>query len=199
VRTETNYGGWDAFYLLGWLSSGSPTAILRSLQRELLEHGEARLVQARFVGEVSRYDMAIRGAECDPLEEGSLQPLGPLVDQVAAAAQERLTGLGLWRGDMEGVVAGLAAEAREGLAGGYLVRLRCTSDPYSLYLATTRDGERQVVVGMTTRLPRFLGGEAADRASMGKRLNSRSLGYATPPTPREGAVHPWLDFPVEEF
>lgn len=198
VQSGDTVGGWDAFYILGWLGSGSPVSILEALPKELASHADAKNVQRRFVDEVERYSDAIRGAECDATD---MQPIEPLVDQMASAATERMNRLGLWRGDMAEVMQGLVDEAHETLAGGFLVRVECEFDPHRLWIATReqQDGH-QSVVGLTTLLPRMLGGEPPRRDDIADRLAGRSLGLASVQrTINEGAVHEWLPFPVEEF
>lgn len=197
VKVEDTVGGWDAFYILGWLGGGSPMSILEALPNELSLHADPRFVQRRFVTEVERYAVPIRGAECDA---GDLQPIDPLIDQVAQVANERMVRLGLWQGDMSGVMQGLADEAHETLGGGFLVRLDCSHDPHQLWVATREVDGRHVVVGLTTLLPRFLGGAPPSREDVADRLVSHSLGLATSQAPVvAGDVDPWLPFPIEEF
>ncbi len=197
IRSGLSHGGWDAFFLLGWLGSGSPTSILEVLPRQLVRHASPKEVQLRFVHNVERYATLLRGAECNP---ATVQPLGPLVDQTSQVASQRLQSLGLTGTDMRQVVEGLTAEAKEGLKGGFLVQMTCQGDPYRLYLGTNTEGQRHQVVGMMSVLPRFLGGNAEDRANVPARLKSRSLGLAGTVVPIEtGTVHPWLPIRLEEF
>ena len=197
VESTEQLAGWDAFYLLVWLASGSPAAILEALPSELTDHADPRRVQRRFVDEVERYASTIRGAACTSV---SSQPIDPLVDQVAAVATERLRKLGLWQGGMQAVSEGLALEAHEGLGGGFLVRLDCERDPFRLYVATHERDGRYAVVGMTTLLPEIVGGEPPSREVVGERLRSRALGLSEASAPIvEGIVDPWLAFPVEEL
>jgi len=195
IRSGENYGGWDAFFLLGWLSDGSPTSILQSLRSELQSHADPAHVQGRLVQIVELYQAELRGAECDP--EGA-QELVPLVRTVAGVAQKRLTAFGLWGGDMADVVSGLTQEAEQGLNNGYIVRMRCQSDPYQVYVATAERGDRQVVVGMAIMLPEFLSGEGVNRDTRG-RDRSTSVGPRPSAPVVEGNVDPWLPIPVEEF
>ncbi len=197
VQGDETVGGWDAFYILGWLGAGSPLSILEALPNELARHSDPRLVQRRFVAEVERYAAPIRGAECDA---GDLQPIDPLIDQVADVAQQRMTKLGMWQGDMSGVMQGLVDEAHESLEGGFLVRADCKYDPYRLWVATRESGGRHDVVGLTTLLPHFIGGVPPSRDDVAERLKSRSLGLATSQgAVVSGDVDPWLPFPIEEF
>jgi hypothetical protein len=197
VTSEQMLGGWDAFYILSWLSDGSPVSILDGLSTQLRNHTDARLVQARFVEEVERYAQAIRGAECDAV--GSM-PLAPLIDRTAQRAANRLDSLGLWQGGLDRVVNGLTAEAHDDLDGGELVRLDCRYEPYRLYIASRSVDGRQAVVGMTTLWPPALGGDVPTREQVDKRLHSRSLGLDTASAPLiEGQIDPWLPFGVEEF
>ena len=153
--------------------------------------------RVRFVAEVESYAPAIRGAECDAAE---LQPIDPLIDQVTQVATERMTRLGMWQGDIGTVLQGLADEAHETLGGGFLVRLDCRYDPHRIWVATIEEGGQHNVVGLTTLLPRFIGGEPPARDDVADRLNSRSLGLASAQVPVvSGDVDPWLPFPVEEF
>jgi hypothetical protein len=196
IRSGENFGGWDAFFLLGWLSDGSPTSILQALPTELQNHADPAHVQGRLVQLIERYQPKLRGAECDP--EGA-QDLVPLVKTVAGVAEKRLTGFGLWGGDMDDVVRGLTEEAEQGLSNGYIVRMRCQSDPYQVYVATAERGNRQVVVGITLMLPEFLSGEGANRDARG-RERSTAVGVRKPSAPVvEGNVDPWLPIVVEEF
>ncbi|MEX1361976.1 MAG: hypothetical protein AB1Z98_02555 [Nannocystaceae bacterium] len=197
VEPAEQLAGWDAFYLLAWLGGGSPVSILEALPTELADHADPRRVQRRLVEEVERYSSAIRGAECEAV--GS-QPIDPLIDQVAAVAAQRLQRLGLWQNDMQTITAGLVEEAHEELSGGALVRMDCRRDPYRLYVATRERDGRYAVVGMTTLLPAFIDEELPGRDLVAERLRSRSLGLSTVAVPIiEGAVDPWLSFPIEEF
>lgn len=197
VAAADELAGWDSFYLLSWLGGGSPVAILEALPRELADHADPRRVQRRLVEEVERYASAIRGAECGAV---SSRPIDPMVDRVAAVAQERLRRFGLWQGEMQDITEGLVEEAHEGLNGGSLVRLDCKSDPYRLYAAVReRDGHFDVI-GLTTLLPTYIEVEPPSRDDVLERLHSRPLGLVTGTSPiAEGAVDSWLSFPVEEF
>jgi hypothetical protein len=197
VEAGETVGGWDAFYLLTWLGGGSPLSILEALPRELTAHADPLRVQRRFVDEVERYAPAIRGAECDAAD---MQPIDPLIDQVASVAAERVARLGLWAGNSAQVIEGLKEEAHDTLGGGYLVRMDCRYDPHRLWVATREREGAHSVVGITTIIPRFLGGTIPAREAVGNRLQSRSLGLSSAAAPvQEGAVDPWLPFPVEVF
>jgi hypothetical protein len=197
VEPADQLAGWDAFYLLTWLSGGSPAAILEALPTALADHADPRRVQRRFVDEVERYYVTVRGAGC---ESTSSQPIDPLIDQVAAVATERLRTLGLWQAGMQAVAQGLAEEAHEGLRGGFLVRLDCERDPFRLYVATRERDGHHAVVGMTTLLPDTIGGDPPSREIVAERLRSRALGLSDASAPViEGFVDPWLAFPVEEL
>jgi len=197
VEPADQLAGWDAFYLLAWLGGGSPVAILEALPRELGDHQDPRRVQRRLVEEVERYAASIRGAECFAV---SSQPIDPLVDQVASVVGQRLQRLGLWQGDMQAITKGLVEEAHDELGGGFLVRLDCERDPFRLYAATREREGRHAVIGLTTLLPTFIDSEPPGRELVAERLRSRSLGLANVAPPIvEGAVDPWLSFPVEEF
>lgn len=198
VRGSNKIGPWDAFKLLGWLGSGSPNAILAALPRELQNHGDADSVERRFVDDVERYHGVVRGAECDLAGE---QSLPPLVDKVSAVAQERLENFGLWNADVERVVLGLADEARQGMQDAWLLRMKCRGDPYTLYLAAAPDQGRQVVVGMSTTLPAFLGGGDGDQSVVAARLRGKALGLSNVAAAvREGTVDSlWVPLPVEDF
>jgi hypothetical protein len=197
VEAADQLAGWDAFYLLVWLAGGSPAAILEALPTELANHADPRRVQRRFVDEVERYAVMIRGAACTSV---SSQPIDPLIDRVATVATERLRKLGLWQGGMQAVADGLAQEAHEELGGGSLVRLDCERDPFRLYVATRERDGRFSVVGMTTLLPEIIGGDPPGRQVVAERLQSRALGLSDASAPIvEGIVDPWLAFPVEEL
>ena len=91
-------------------------------------------------------------------------------------------------------------EAHETLGGGFLVRLDCKHDPHRIWVATREVDGHLSVVGLTTLLPRFIGGEPPERDDVADRLTSRSLGLANAQnTIVSGDVHPWLPFPIEEF
>lgn len=197
VTSEQTAGGWDAFYLLAWLSDGSPVSILDALPAELARHQDPKYVQARLVDEVERYASTIRGAECSP---SSMQEIGPLIDKAAAVASNRLAELGLWQGNLAKVVQGLAEEAHEDLDGGQLVKMDCSYDPHRLYVASTRVEGVNRVVGMTTFMPQHLGGDIPDRDFVSERLQSRALGLSLASAPiTEGTISPWMPFPVEIF
>jgi hypothetical protein len=197
VESGDNHGGWDALHLLLWMASGSPVGILEALPTQLARHEDPLLVQDAFVDEVERYAEVVRGAECD---SSASQPMHPLIDKAAAIAGERLRRLGLWRSGMGKVIVGLQKEAHEQLDNGYLVRLDCTYDPYRVYLATHERGGRIVVVGMTTLLDPVFGGDAPSRKDVDVRLTSDPLGLGRAQAPIiEGAVDPWLPFPLEDL
>jgi hypothetical protein len=197
VSTEQMVGGWDSFYILTWLSDGSPVSILEALPRQLRYHEDARVVQQRFVAEVERYAQAIRGAECDPV---AAQEFNALIDRTAQRAATRLDELGMWEGGLARVVTGLTEEAHADLDGGALVQLDCRHDPYRLYVASQQYDGRHVVVGMTTLFPPKLGGDVPPREHVDDRLRSRSLGLDKASAPIvEGQIDAWLPFNVEEF
>ncbi len=197
VEAGQNHGGWDALHLLLWLASGSPLAILDVLPRELDAHTDPLAVQGSFVREVERYAEVLRGAECQSV---ATRPLPALIDQAARVASARLQRVGLWRQDMQTVVAGLAQEAHEDLDEGHLVRLDCGHDPYRVYLVTRpRDG-RIHVLGMTTTLAPVFGGDDLDPRSVQVRLESPTFGLAASQAPIQvDAIDEWLRFPVEDF
>jgi hypothetical protein len=197
VEASDGLAGWDALYLLAWLGGGSPLAILEGLPGALAEHVDPRRVQRRMVDEVERYAIFIRGAECQAVAS---QPIDPLIDRVASVASERLERLGLWQGNINAVTGGLVEEAREGLGGGFLVRLDCKRDPFRLYVATHERDGRHKVVGLTTLLPRLVDDDPVSREVVAERLRSRALGLSAVTAPVPGAnVDLWLSFPVEEF
>jgi hypothetical protein len=196
VQNDPALGAWDAFSMLGWLASGSPLSILEALPRELDHHKSAKSVQHRFVEQVERQREPLRGAECRSERVDKLDAMIPKLQQ---AAQVRLTEMGLWTGDLENVVAGLADEANRGLSGGYLVSMRCAADPFEIFVATTTHEQRQVVVGILTVLPDFLGGEAPSRDTREGGLGGITLGGGKVGVVQEGTVHPWIAIPVEEF
>ena len=198
VSAENVSGAWDAFYLLQWLADGSPVSVMYALPQELAAHQDPREVQRRLVAEVERYSNSVRGAECDPAD--AMQMTG-LVDKAAQGAATRLRNLGMLEGNLAAVIDGLAKEAHDGLDGGELVRLDCQYDPYRLYVATRRfDDGVQRVVGMSTMLPAFLGGDVPGRDVVDERLKSSALGLDTAPPPLvDGGMNAWLPFEVELF
>ncbi len=196
VRTGLPHGAFDAFFLLGWLATGTPVAILEGFSRELVTHSDARAVQGKFVREVERLAGALRGAECAPV---GAQPMGPMAGQLAKAADGRLRAIGMGSDDMLRVVEGLSAEAREGLAEAFLVRFACKREPYQLYLAMVPEGVRYSAVGLMAFLPRFLGGDEAD-FDVAEAARSKTLGVtgSSAPVP-DGTVDRYLPIPIEEF
>jgi hypothetical protein len=196
VRSNVRLGGWDAFFLLGWLSDGSPTSILQTLDRELRSHGDPALVQSRFVQLVERYGRRLRGAECDPV---GAQEMAPLVRRVAEIAEKRLSAFGLWGGDLTRVIRGLQSEAEQSLQNGYLVRMQCRNDPYQVYVVTAESNGRQNVVGMTIMLPEFLSGEGSNRDTRGPSRGVVIQGGQDSIPLIEGTVHTWLPIPLEVF
>ncbi|MBC8068720.1 MAG: hypothetical protein IAG13_10335 [Deltaproteobacteria bacterium] len=197
VSPGDNHGGWDALHLLLWMASGSPLGLIEALPQQLVRHQDPRLVRDAFVDEVERYAEVMRGSEC---ESTSSQPMSPVIDEAATRASARLRRLGMWRSGFGTVIEGLQKEAHDQLDSGHLVRLDCGYDPYRVYLAThDRDG-RIVVVGMTTVLDAAFGGDSPSRDDVDVRLGSRPLGLGTAQAPIiDGAVDPWLPFPLEEL
>ncbi len=196
VGYEDKQIAWDSFSMLGWLAAGSPTSILQALPSELGHHQNPRSIQARFVRKVDRNSMLLRGAECRADKATSFAELIP---KLRSASQARLEAMGLWRGDLEAVVDQLSKEAGEGLSDGFLITMRCATDPDQLYVATTTQDERYIVVGMLMDLPEFLGGTAPSRDSSTGRLPTIVLDSGSVSSVREGVVDPWIPIPVEEF
>lgn len=201
VDMHTKQGAWDAFSILGWLSDGSPVAILQALPAELNHHTSRRSIQQRFVTLSQSLRERVRGAECKPEQVVSV---GEMVPKMRQRVEQRMRKLGLWSADMQRVVDGLTQEATEGLSGGYVVEMSCYGDPYELYVATTTDQEteRQIVVGMLATLPTYLGGKSPSRDIVEGRLGSRSVGLNAGRVGlvREGTVDSqWIPIPVEEF
>jgi hypothetical protein len=198
VVRDPGHGSWDAFALLNWLGAGSPTAILQALRKELDHHRDPHAVQDRFVTLAARYREPLRGAECHP---ESAVPMTELLPKLVSRVESRMTSLGLWRSDLEQVVNGLANEAENGLAEGWLVHMVCYSDPYDIWVATTKREDRQVVVGLLTSLPTYLGGVPMSEDAVEKRISSRVSGSPTSlGVVREGTVDSrWVPIPIEEF
>lgn len=198
VTSETNYGSWDAFALLNWLGAGSPTSILQALRRELEHHRDPGAIQDRFVTLAARYREPLRGAEC---KAESAVPMTELLPKLNTRVETRMQSLGLWRSDLEKVVEGLTQEALDGLEQGWLVHMTCYGEPYEVWVATTLRDDRQVVVGLLTTLPGYLGGRPLSDQVMNDRISTRvSGGSTTLGVAREGSVESrWLPFPIEEF
>jgi hypothetical protein len=190
--------GWNALFLLSWLGSGSPVAILQSLPGELDAHGDHRFIEGRLVEEVERYAPAMRGAECDA---DRAEPFEPLIADAARSATERLERLGLLSGGMQAVIERLSQDAHRDLGDGHLVHMRCSHDPHHVYVAVRAESRgRQAVIGMTTLWPEHLGGEPLDRTRLDERLRSQGLGLSSAVVPfDERTVDPWLPFLVEEL
>lgn len=199
VQLYDKTAAWDAFAILGWLGHGSPVAILQVLPRELDHHRTPKSVQARMVDLNQSLRERLRGAECEPKQ---VVALADIVPKLREYVEQRLRKLGVWGEDMNRVVDILTEEAREGLTGGFIVHMGCYGDPYEIFVATASQEERQVVVGMMTALPLFLGGTTPSREIVEGRLANPSFdgAGATLGVIREGTVDSaWLPFPVEEF
>lgn len=198
VQPDDKHGSWDAFALLHWMGTGSPTSILQALRRELDHHRDPYAVQDRFVALAARYREPLRGAECRP---DAAAPVDELLPTLVKRVETRLTTLGLWRSDLESVVTALAKEAGKGLDEGWLVHVVCEGDPYEVWIATAKDDERQVVVGMLTTLPVWLGGAESSEEQLEGRMRSRTMGSSTSlGVVREGAVDStWVPIAIEEF
>jgi hypothetical protein len=197
IQTGTFSVGWDAFAMLAWLVDGSPVAIVESLPAELAVHQDDRLVQQRFVSEVERYAVSIRGAQCQAVETHELRPLIDRAGQLAAA---RIEELGLWQRNVDRVIGMLVDEAHRELDTGSLVRMDCDFDPFHLFVAMRESDGQYAAVGLTTILPPTLGGATPGRKMVETRLRSRALGLDTAQAPIvTGDVNPWLPFPVEVF
>jgi hypothetical protein len=198
VSRDPKQGSWDAFALLEWLGAGSPTSILQALRHELEHHRDPFAVEDRFVLVASRYREPLRGAECQP---ESATPISELLPKLVSRVETRMQNLGLWRDDLASVVEGLAGEAEDGLAEGWLVHMSCYGDPYEIWVATAKEEDRQVVVGMMTALPSWLGGGPLDDERVEGRIRSRTLGGPTTlGVIREGTVDTrWTPIPIEEF
>lgn len=198
ISRDPKQASWDAFALLSWLGAGSPISILQALRRELEHHRDPIAVQDRFVVVTSRYRESLRGAECRP---ESATPMTELMPKLSSQVETRMQSLGLWRDDLEQVVTVLLGEAENGLADGWLVHMTCFGDPYELWIATARQDDRQVVVGMLTSLPSWLGGGQLDDERVEGRLASGTLGNSTTlGVIREGTVDTrWVPIPIEEF
>lgn len=198
VTLDPKLGSWDAFAVLQWLGGGSPTSILQALRRELEHHRDTYAVQDRFVVMTARYREPLRGAECHP---ESAAPLAELLPKLVSHVRTRMESLGLWRNDFEQLVTGLANEAEGGLADGWLVHMTCFGDPYEIWVATAKEDERQVVVGMLTSLPDWLGGgPLADKHVEGRIRNRVAGSTTTLGVIREGTVDTrWIPIPIEEF
>lgn len=198
VSRDPKQASWDAFALLQWLGGGSPISILQALRRELEHHRDPSAVQDRFVTVTSRYRVSLRGAECKP---ESATPMTELLPKLSSRVETRMQSLGLWREDLEQVVTVLLGEVEDGLADGWLVHMTCFGDPYELWIATAKQDDRQVVVGMLTSLPSWLGGGQLDDERVEGRLAAGTLGNTTTlGVIREGTVDTrWVPIPIEEF
>lgn len=198
VKRDPTLGSWDAFALLEWLGSGTPTSILQALRRELQHHRDLLAIQDRFVAKAARFREPLRGAECKP---ESAKPFAELLPSLSARVETRLESLGLWREDLAGVVEGLSAEAEEGLGDGWIVHMTCYGEPYELWVATSKRDERQVVVGMLLNLPTWLGGTVPNEEQVEGRIRSRTAATSTTlGVVREGTVDStWVPLPIEEF
>ncbi|TPV93358.1 MAG: hypothetical protein B7733_20945 [Myxococcales bacterium FL481] len=196
VRTSPRDGAWDAFSLLGWLNSGSPTSILAAFGRQLDRHANPREIQRRFVAQVDDYAAMVRGAGCHTQR---VAPVAELLPVLREQGQARLERLGLWSPELAEVVVGLTAEADEGLHDGYLVHVACRQAPWSLHLATASESGRYTVVGLMSALPPALRRDAAvSEGSRPTEARQARVDGTVAPLP-EGWVHPWLPFAVESY
>jgi hypothetical protein len=192
VQPHDGLYGWDSFSLLGWLASGNPPGILRSLGTQLREHSDTVLIQRRFVAWMNDLREPLRGAECQP---AAITPLKDLLPSLRTAAETRLSNLGLWNADFQGVVGTLSEEASEALSAGYLVEMTCLSSPYGFYVATADEDGIQVAVGMLSALPSFLGGEPPGRQQVEGRLS----GVTPIANANDKIVSPWIPVSLEEL
>ena len=184
--------------MLNWLGGGTPTSILQALRRELEHHRDPLAVQDRFVSLAARYREPLRGAEC---KAESAVPMTEILPKLLTRVEGRMTGLGLWRSDLEQVVAGLANEAEDGLGEGWLVHMTCYGDPWEIWVATAKREDRQIVVGMLPSVPTYLGGRPLGDEVVEARIRGRvSGGSTTLGVVREGTVDSrWMPFSIEEF
>ena len=198
VSNLEQFASWDAYALLGWLATGTPTSILGGLRRELQHHRDPRSVQRRMVDNADITASELRGAECQGVDA---LPFDEVIDKLASCAESRMNYFGINNAQMAEILKGLADEARQGLSGGYFVTMECASAPYAVYVATAPHADHFVVAGMLMELPRYLGGEMASRDPQTGALfpmrTTRSKQTAT--SSEEGSVHPWINIPVEEF
>lgn len=198
VTRNPMHGSWDAFALLNWLGAGTPTSILQALRRELEHHRDPLAVQDRFVALAARYREPLRGAECRP---ESAVPMTEVLPKLVTRVETRLETIGLWRSDLEQVVAGLANEAEDGLGDGWLVHMTCYGAPWEIWVATAKREDRQVVIGMLPSVPTYLGGDPLSDEVVEGRIRGRTSGRSTTlGVVREGTVDSrWLPIPIEEF
>ena len=198
VSNLSQFASWDAYALLGWLATGTPTSILSGLRRELQHHRDPRSVQRRMVNIADMNATELRGAECRGVDA---LPFDEVISKLEGSASARMDYFGINNDQMEKILGGLANEARQGLSGGYFITMECVSAPYSVYVATAPEGDHFVVAGMMLELPRYLGGEMAARDPQTGALfpmrSGRSKQTAT--SSEEGSVHPWINIAVEEF
>lgn len=188
---------WDAVALLAWLAYGSPSAIATLLPQQVQVHQDPRLLERRFVDEIERYAVALRGAGCEAEDE---QSLAPIIERAGAQAVTRSAALSLWPREVPPVVDQLREEAQLELSAGVLVTLRCRFEPFVVYAATHVADGQYTVVGMSTFWPEELGGVRLTSEQVEARLRGRSLGlYGASVAAMEDTINPWLAFPVEEL
>lgn len=198
VKDHSQLAAWDAYAILGWLATGSPTSILSGLRRELQHHTDSMSVQRRMVAVSDTTADELRGAECRGVDA---LPFEEVLPKLKASAEARMDYFGIKNDQMGSIIDGLNEEASAGLMGGYFVTMECVNAPYVAYVATAPNDDHFVVAGMMMELPRYLGGvvEARDRDT-GQLLKMR-MGDSkqTSTSSMEGTVHPWINVFVEEF
>jgi hypothetical protein len=198
VSNYQQFASWDAYALLGWLASGSPTSILAGLRQELQHHRDERSVQRRMIAISDAAAAELRGAECRSVDVMEFTDVIPKLEE---AAKARMRYFGLLNGQMETIIQGLVAEATDGLNTGYFVTMECVNEPYATYVAAAEHENHYIVAGMMLELPDYLGGSRPIRSrDTGELLPMRTgVSKATETSAVEGTVHPWINIVVEEF
>ena len=198
VSNHKEFASWDAYALLGWLATGSPTSILAGLRKELQHHRDEMSVQRRMIAVSDAAASELRGAECQTVDVMNFSDVIPKLD---AAVRARMEYFGLLNGQMDSIIQGLVSEAKGDLNTGYLVTMECANEPYSAYVAAAEHDNHYIVAGMMLELPDYLGGSRTIRTrDTGALLPMRTgLSKATETSAVEGTVHPWINILVEEF
>ena len=198
VSNYEQFASWDAYALLGWLATGSPTSILSGLRQELQHHRDELSIQRRMIATSEAASAELRGAECRSVD---VMKFVDVIPKLEAASRARMEYFGLLNGQMNTIIDGLVLEAKVGLDTGYFVTMECANEPYSTYVAAAQHDEHYIVAGMMLELPDYLGGSRPIRdRDTGELLPMRTgESRATETSSLEGTVHPWINIVAEEF
>ncbi|MGB1700924.1 MAG: hypothetical protein ACPHRO_13280, partial [Nannocystaceae bacterium] len=103
VSNYEQFASWDAYAMLGWLATGSPTSILSGLRTELQHHRDERSVQRRMIDNADAAASELRGAECRTVD---VMKFVDVIPKLEAAARARMEYFGLLNEQMNKIVTG---------------------------------------------------------------------------------------------